>query len=522
MRKKWDSVVSGMRRTVAAVSALAFLAGGLPYGPASQAYAAAAGDESAVFKSLSSGTRIEAEREPYKEPDVPTVYLTFDDGPSKLTGQVLDILKQEQIKATFFVLGEHAEERRDLIKRMVEEGHAVGNHSYNHVYEELYKNFNGFWKQAVQTDRVIEDITGRKPFLLRAPGGTATNFDSFYFYYLEQAGYTVVDWNVDSGDAVRKGVQAGEILETIRKSPLKKELTVLIHDGTGHEESVKALPGIIAYYKDKGYTFAAIGEEVQPAQFRLTASKWARTYTMEGFKSLSAETAATASDRGTQWAEDKKSELRLAQQGEEAAAEAAEALERAGGQTKPEAGRTGVPTAVKPGAVPPSYTDAATAPMLRIRIGGGAEWSLPKEEYGFDHDRFTVPLQELAVRLGGTYAWDEIRKVASVRSGSREVEFDPVHRQIRELSTGQKRITHYLADMAWSDGSVRVPLRATTALLGGEVTSYSLGNGEFRVELGLRSDSSRLTAWFQGRIGEGTGLVMMPNWMKLGISESHV
>ncbi|WP_438447709.1 polysaccharide deacetylase family protein [Gorillibacterium sp. sgz5001074] len=529
MGKRWSGVRAGIRRSMAAMSAMMLLAGG---GLADAAAAAKAPDGTAeLLGKLVSGAKVEQDQgRGYREPERPTVYLTFDDGPSKLTGQVLDILKRERIAATFFVLGQYAEEHKELIRRMSEEGHAIGNHSYNHVYQELYRDFGGFWKQAVKTDGILESITGRKPFLLRAPGGTASNFDAVYFYQLEKAGYSVVDWNVDSRDAVRKGVKAEEILEEVRNSPLKHELTVLMHDGIGHEETVKALPGIIAYYREKGYDFAALDESVKPAQFRLSASKWGRTYTVERFEAMSKESELAAEERGTQWAEDRKSELRLARQGEEAMAESAEALKRAerggAGATGGE-GSASVPhearvaaASVTGGAASPG--GVAGLPPLRIGLGGSGSWTLSKAEYGFDSGRFTVPLRKLAEHLGASVSMAGGERKVSVRIGASVLEFDPVRRTILEQRPGQPMKVHHLADLTWTaEGEILVPLRVTAAMLGQPVAGYSLAGDEYKVELDVR-ERQGLYAW--ARLGD-----RHPAWaasfmdrLKPGFSQSHV
>lgn len=120
------------------------------------------------FELLSTGKRLDPNRT-YNSPEQPTVYLTFDDGPSTLTGQVLDILKQEEVKATFFVIGNKAQGESELLKRTADEGHAIGNHSFDHVYKDLYGSFSGFWEQVQKTDAIIEKATGSKPGLIRAP-----------------------------------------------------------------------------------------------------------------------------------------------------------------------------------------------------------------------------------------------------------------------------------------------------------------------------------------------------------------
>lgn len=198
------------------------------------------------------------------------VYLTFDDGPSKLTDEILAILEEQKIKATFFVLGEHAQRSPEIIYRTAEAGHVIGNHTYNHEYSELYESFTAFWKQIKRTEEILREITGTRTSLVRAPGGTYGHFDSTYFQLMEQGGYQVFDWNVDSGDSKRKGVPASEIIENVTSEKLGKEMIVLMHDSAGHEESVKALPEIIDFYKQKGYSFEVLSPEQKPVQFSLS------------------------------------------------------------------------------------------------------------------------------------------------------------------------------------------------------------------------------------------------------------
>jgi peptidoglycan/xylan/chitin deacetylase (PgdA/CDA1 family) len=200
-----------------------------------------------------------------------TVYLTFDDGPSAVTPKVLEILRQKGIKGTFFVLGEQAESRPELINSMWEQGHAIGNHTYNHNYQNLYSKFTEFWSQIKHTEEIVREITGQRPQLVRAPGGTFGHFDRTYFDLLQQAGYAVVDWDVDSGDSRRRGVPAAEILQASVQDTTSSELVVLLHDGAGHEESAKALPGIIERFKAAGYTFDVLDPHQEPVQFRVSA-----------------------------------------------------------------------------------------------------------------------------------------------------------------------------------------------------------------------------------------------------------
>lgn len=212
-----------------------------------------------------------------KAADKPTVYLTFDDGPSELTKEVLAILKREEVKGTFFMLGKEVKQYPAIAEQVVRDGHAIGNHTYDHVYGELYGDFAVFAKQVMDTDEAIFKATGVRTNLLRAPGGTYGNFDQGYFGALAKAGYIVHDWNVDSGDSVRLNVPAKEIIGNIEGSKLPSKAVVLMHDSSIHGESVKALPEVIAFFKKKGYRFAVLTDQVKPVQFRLAPSlKWKR------------------------------------------------------------------------------------------------------------------------------------------------------------------------------------------------------------------------------------------------------
>ncbi|MBP2114977.1 polysaccharide deacetylase [Paenibacillus silagei] len=199
------------------------------------------------------------------------VYLTFDDGPSAVTPKVLSILQEQGVKATFFVLGDQAAGRPELIHAIWEQGHAIGNHTYNHNYHDLYSGFTEFWRQIKQTEETVREITGVRPQLVRAPGGTFGHFDSTYFNLLKQAGYRVMDWTVDSGDSRRRGVPAAEIVQASVADLNSASVVLLLHDGSGHEQSAKALPAIIERYRAAGYEFGVLDTQSDPVQFRVSS-----------------------------------------------------------------------------------------------------------------------------------------------------------------------------------------------------------------------------------------------------------
>lgn len=249
------------------------------------------------YEALMRGERIRpALEEGYEHPTTPTVYLTFDDGPGPLTIEVLDILEQYEVKATFFQLGQLIEKHPEVVRRVKEEGHALGNHSYDHDYDKLYQNVASLWGQMEQSEQLFIRETGERTRLFRAPGGTYGKFDAFYYYFLEQAGYHVHDWNVDSGDSRRKGVPAAEIVANVKSAPLQHEMNVLLHDGAGHEETVKALPAIIEYFQEQGYAFEILDETVEPVQFRMAEQAKQGVNSWEEFASLEERITMAALD----------------------------------------------------------------------------------------------------------------------------------------------------------------------------------------------------------------------------------
>lgn len=190
------------------------------------------------------------------------VYLTFDDGPDdKNTPKILDILRNENVPATFYVLGAMVEAYPDVLKRIFNEGHAIGNHSYNHKYNELYTSPWDFIAQFQHTDDIIMEQIGVRPLIIRAPGGTYGAFNQDYWDMVKSSGYVAHDWNVSSGDATPKGATCIEELNNIVSQIDTynfKSAIVLMHSTGAKDETVKALPDIIHFFKERGYTFGVI------------------------------------------------------------------------------------------------------------------------------------------------------------------------------------------------------------------------------------------------------------------------
>lgn len=206
-------------------------------------------------------------------------YLTFDDGPSTNTEQILNILQQHGVKATFFVIGSETEYGKHLYRRIVEEGHAIGLHSYNHVYGDVYKSEDAFMESMYQLRDLIETTTGVKPDILRFPGGSNTTYASRHggsdlaanlTARIHKEGMQYFDWNVSSQDATKPLVDTRVIVDsTLRGAQGRNQAIVLLHDAPAKKTTVEALPAIIEGLKSQGYTFEVLKRDTPPVHFRL-------------------------------------------------------------------------------------------------------------------------------------------------------------------------------------------------------------------------------------------------------------
>ncbi len=184
------------------------------------------------------------------------VYLTFDDGPSdRVTPKILDVLRKEDVKATFFIIGRQAKTRTGIIKRLKKEGHSIGIHSYTHDYKEIYSSPQNLLKDIEKCNTVIEEITGKKSTIYRFPGGS-NGLNPHLIQAVKDVGLKYVDWNVTTMDAELWQPTAQDIyLNTIQASKGYDNIVLLAHDSTTKLSTIQALPDIIAYYKNNGYTF---------------------------------------------------------------------------------------------------------------------------------------------------------------------------------------------------------------------------------------------------------------------------
>ncbi len=188
--------------------------------------------------------------------NIPEIALTFDDGPSsKYTPKILDILRDNDVRATFFVVGQHIEKNRDLLKREAVEGHSIGNHTFTHASGKI-TDINKIRRELVKTDKAISEYSGFNSKYFRPPFG----FENWRFLTeAELLDNTIVLWSLDVGDWNSHRTEK-DITAKIFKG-VKNGSIILLHDGGASREAViESLPVIIKGLKKKGYKFVTIDE----------------------------------------------------------------------------------------------------------------------------------------------------------------------------------------------------------------------------------------------------------------------
>jgi peptidoglycan/xylan/chitin deacetylase (PgdA/CDA1 family) len=192
-------------------------------------------------------------------------YLTFDDGPSLNTVKILDTLKKYNVKATFFVLGKNVEKYPQILKRIVNEGHAVGNHGYSHVYSNIYQSTDSLLEEVKITEEAIARISGIKPNLFRAPGGSNYRLDSEMRQALYSREYLIFDWNVSSLDSTSTAPPVDFIVSSVLKGVQgKKSAIILMHDANAKITSAQSVEQIIKGLQKMGYRLDKITENTTP------------------------------------------------------------------------------------------------------------------------------------------------------------------------------------------------------------------------------------------------------------------
>ena len=199
------------------------------------------------------------------------VYLTFDDGPSAYTDDILDILDAYGVKATFFVVGKQG--YTEQYQRIVEEGHTLGMHSYSHKYQEIYRSVDAYRQDLDKLHDYLYELTGVDCNIVRFPGGSSNKNTSRVnmqelIRYLGEVGIQYYDWNVSSGDAASVPISAEQIADNVLGHVDRyNTVIVLMHDAAGKKSTVEALPTIIeSILQSENTVLLPITEDTIPIQ----------------------------------------------------------------------------------------------------------------------------------------------------------------------------------------------------------------------------------------------------------------
>lgn len=190
-------------------------------------------------------------------------YITFDDGPSsKVTPAILDILKQYNVKATFFVNGTNIKGKEEILKRIANEGHTIGNHTYSHK-ESLYNSLDSFKQEVNYTNELIYNITGVRCQAFRPPYGY--NLKQSYKDYLASQEMTTYYWNVDPGDSTTKKPTSDGLISKVRTQISNKngDVIIILHDMDNKVATQNAVRGIIKECWAKGFKVTNLKHDVE-------------------------------------------------------------------------------------------------------------------------------------------------------------------------------------------------------------------------------------------------------------------
>lgn len=199
------------------------------------------------------------------------IYLTFDDGPSNnVTNKMLDILKEQNVKATFFVVGCKISGREDILKRMYQEGHSIGLHTYTHVYKQIYANEEAFMEEMNKTAIEIKNVVGIDSKIIRFPSGSKNHLTKSLLQKLHDKNYRIYDWNLCASDGIDYNTPRNKLYEESTKKCINpNKVFLLMHCDTNNKNTYEVLEKVIKYYKDLGYEFKTITPSTPEYYFRI-------------------------------------------------------------------------------------------------------------------------------------------------------------------------------------------------------------------------------------------------------------
>lgn len=202
------------------------------------------------------------------------VYLTFDDGPSSdVTLRMLDILKQNKIHGTFFVVGSNAVQYKDVVKRIKDEGNALGLHGYTHNLKKSFTHSDEFINEMLLTQKEINTITGLSPVIIRFPGGTPGRMTQDVLTRVHERGFKIYDWNVTAGDGTYPNSSLESLYVNATKTKGRSTVILLMHCRSNNVNTAEVLPRIIDFYRNSGYEFKVITQDVKEMHVKCSSTK---------------------------------------------------------------------------------------------------------------------------------------------------------------------------------------------------------------------------------------------------------
>lgn len=201
------------------------------------------------------------------------VYLTFDDGPSvACTTKILDILKENDIKATFFLVGKITEEKKEIVQRIIDEGHTIGIHSYSHDYETIYQSVDAYLADFEKLWTQLYEEFSYKAEIYRFPGGSVNSYNYTVCHQIiaemYRRGFVYFDWNASAEDASSRTPSSNTIENRILRGVRRADRSiVLMHDSEKMTNTVEALPRVISELKEDGYSFDKLDRTVKTISF---------------------------------------------------------------------------------------------------------------------------------------------------------------------------------------------------------------------------------------------------------------
>jgi len=202
------------------------------------------------------------------------IYLTFDDGPSIMTDKVLDILKENDVTATFFIIGNQIKGQEAVVKRIFNEGHSIGLHTYTHTYKNIYPSRKGFISEMLKSQNEINDLVGIKPTTIRFPSGSRNHLTKPFLDQLHTYNFKVYDWNACMSDGVNCKTPIDKLYrDATRTKDTEHPIILLMHCDYMHKNTCIALPRVIKYYKNNGYEFKIINDETPENYFPIKNKK---------------------------------------------------------------------------------------------------------------------------------------------------------------------------------------------------------------------------------------------------------